>query len=770
MANKSSNDAEVSAFHRAISPLAFVFALLMLIVICYDSGFTSLPPTEKRYVAAKARVAALKDTPQKSTQREPWEKLASEFRSIYDSDPSWPNRPAALFKSAESLEELASRSCSKADAKKAIACYETVALRHASSRLADDALFRAARLRAAVLKDDKGALSLLTRLKQQYPKGDMIKEATALENALIAAAKGKAAPEAIKAVTATSKDILDDMSLSGSVNKINSKASFAGDLPLRYKAALSKISALKADTLRACWRQPWESLRDEFIYISQKGKNRLAPQALYQAAVCQEAIANCSRLSKDSKKSVDMYLDMAKKFPKHADADNAILHAAKLQRNSRETRKRAVTTLDKLLAAYPKSDSFKEASKLCAKWKTEDTPVATTLIKNENKFELIPELQVLSWDSPSRNKVEIILEMSAPVKYSAKLTEAANGLPARLSVDLENATVINDVRKGVTVQGSLLQAVRVRDLKKGGATIQFDFRDVRKFDVRSEDNSCRIIVDVAAGTAKLQKDNAKIAVASAKKVNAINVSHMASQLGLTVHRIFIDAGHGGKDPGTNHNNILERTITLDVASRLGRLLKANGLEVIYSRDKDKTIPLSQRTKLANASKADLFISIHINAHENHLINGFETYFLNLASNKQAARVAMLENAGSDKRVADMQGVLTEIMLNAKIDESQRLATDIQKSSLLRLKKRNYSPKDNGVKSAPFHVLAGAQMPAVLVELGYCTNNEEAHNLASPKYRHALAEGLAEGILNFKNRLIHNRTADNLLTKESLDAM
>ena len=146
---KSPQPSAKSGLRRLASPLAFLLALCLLVICFYDTGYTSLPPTGKRYDTAKAGIENLRMDAKRSGQREPWEKLAAEFRSIYDADPGWPNRPAALFRAAESLEELARRSFAKADARKAIECYESVAMRHADSRLADDALFHAAKLRAA---------------------------------------------------------------------------------------------------------------------------------------------------------------------------------------------------------------------------------------------------------------------------------------------------------------------------------------------------------------------------------------------------------------------------------------------------------------------------------------------------------------------------------------------------------------------------------------------------------------------------------------------
>lgn len=764
---------EKALWRRLAPPLTFVLAICLLVVCCYDSGYSGLPPTEKRYAAAKANIISLKNDEKNSKLREPWEKLAQEFRSIYDADPSWPNRVSALFRAAESLEELASRSFAKSDARKAVECYEALALRHAGSRLADDALFRAARLKAAWLRDDKGALALLARLKKQYPKGDMIAEATALEKAIAASAKGHTAPDAVAAAS-RHEPREENETTANSATEHN----FSGaDLPLKFRAAKSRMGALRRDPVKSCWRQPWEDLREEFLRISQSGnKLPMAADALFLAAACQESLARCSNLSIDSSQALKLYLEAAQKYPTSSVADDALLAAARLHSANASGREKALDLLEQLLSAYPKGDMASEARHLQAVLSEDLSPSATAKTKKET-----PELQVLSWDSPSRNLVEIVLEMNAPVRFSTRRDENAKEGSARIILDLENAHVVSDVRKGVTVQGSLLKAVRVRDRKEGGTSLQFDFREVRHFETRCEDDPYRIVLSVAAGKASLprkgknrqsfaEKDDLDEQATRSSSIKTRQVSNMASQLGLTVRKVYIDAGHGGKDPGTTHNDILERIITLDVAQRLGRLLESNGLEVAYSRRKDVAVSLSERTHKANAERADLFISIHVNANENSQINGFETYYLDLASNSQAARVAMLENAASDRRLGDMQTMLADVMLNARMEESRRLANDIQRLSLFRLKRREYTVKNNGVKSAPFHVLLGVQMPAILVELGYCTNRDEARNLASSTYRHTLAEGLAEGILAYRDRLLKRRTADNSLTPTASDAM
>lgn len=764
--NSAKRDESGTALRRLAAPLLFVLAIIVLVVFCYDAGYSGLPPTEKRYAQAKAGIASLKLDEKKSQLREPWEKLAGEFRSIYESDPNWPNRPAALFRAAESLEELAARSCNKTDARKAVAAYERLALRHAQSRLADDALFRAARIRAARLKDDKGALALLTRLKKQYPKGDMLEEATTLEKALLAATSGRTSPEAASVIAAGDNDVQEDRPARAIRQSTAKKDSSAN---LRYKALKTRLDALRADQEKARMRHNWEALREDFLSLFKSSRGNVAANALFCAAAVQDGLARNSFSPKDKKYAMELYSSVANQFGRHPLADDALLNAAKIAGKSAQGK----NFLRKILDKYPRGDMAPRAKQLYASWNSAPATVAMTKQKAIAK----PELQVLSWNSQNKNAVEIVLEMSAPTNYKARLQEKSKNAPARLVLDLDDASVVADVRKGVTVTGSLLKAVRVRDRKEGGASVQFDFREARRFDARSEDGSTRIILNVAAGNAQLPKKSKPGTVMASNKAkttspnpNVRTVADMASQLGLTVQRVFIDAGHGGKDPGTHHNKVLERNAVLDVALILGRLLTANGFEVVYSRSQDKTIKLSERTKLANAARADLFVSIHINAHEKAAVNGFETYYLDLASNSQAARVAMLENAGSDKRLSEMQTMLADVMLSAKIGESKRLASDIQRMTLFRLKKREYTTRNNGVKSAPFHVLLGAQMPAVLVELGYCTNAAEAANLANTRYRTALAEGLAEGIMAYKDRLLKMRTAQNTLTGTDGDAM
>ena len=158
--------------------------------------------------------------------------------------------------------------------------------------------------------------------------------------------------------------------------------------------------------------------------------------------------------------------------------------------------------------------------------------------------------------------------------------------------------------------------------------------------------------------------------------------------------------------------------------------------------------LERRTAFANMKKADLFISLHINAHKQKNIHGLETYFLNMATDKRAVMVAARENATSEKNISDLQTILNDLMLNTKISESNRLAYEVQKGMIFHIKKRYKKVKSLGVKQAPFYVLIGAEMPAILVETGFITNPTERKRLLSQKYLESLANGIVRGINSY----------------------
>ncbi len=214
--------------------------------------------------------------------------------------------------------------------------------------------------------------------------------------------------------------------------------------------------------------------------------------------------------------------------------------------------------------------------------------------------------------------------------------------------------------------------------------------------------------------------------------------------------IVLDPGHGGKDKGAiSVDGIFEKDMVLTIAKELQDILaESTDCEVVLTRTGDKFVSLEQRTAFANAHKADLFVSIHTNAHRDRSLRGVETYFLDLSGDREAARVAALENATSTQKVTDLEAILGDLMLNTKLNESSHLAFDVQRNLISRLQTDYQRIRDLGVKKAPFYVLLGAQMPSILVETAFLTNKEEEDRLKDKTFRRTLVEGIASGIESY----------------------
>jgi N-acetylmuramoyl-L-alanine amidase len=229
---------------------------------------------------------------------------------------------------------------------------------------------------------------------------------------------------------------------------------------------------------------------------------------------------------------------------------------------------------------------------------------------------------------------------------------------------------------------------------------------------------------------------------------------MARQLGLGVRTIVLDPGHGGSDPGCiGKSGLEEKTITLDVSMALEKMLvEKAGLNVVLARESDILVPLERRTVIANQKRADLFISIHVNAHRDRKREGVETFFLNFSPDPAVVELAAQENATSTKNMGQMKDIIQKIAQNSKVDESKDLALKIQKNLLQSLSAANPKIKDLGVRGAPFWVLIGSEMPSVLVEISHLSNASEESRLKTANYRQLAVQGIYNGIIEYVRSL------------------
>jgi N-acetylmuramoyl-L-alanine amidase len=365
---------------------------------------------------------------------------------------------------------------------------------------------------------------------------------------------------------------------------------------------------------------------------------------------------------------------------------------------------------------------------------------------------------------PEALRVTIELDREIPFRE-----ERIDG-PARVFVDLQNARPGDSLKDAtIPVDDDVVRQIRVGRPLNSRTRVVFDLVGNAPYSVYALYNPYRIVIDFerrrdARGTPPLPPSPLSARAASTATApaavppvppaaNGGGGFSLSRQLGLGVARIVIDPGHGGYDPGAKVKGLTEADLVLDVALRLEKLLKKQkNVDVVLTRRSNAYVTLEERTAIANKSEADLFLSIHANASASATVRGVETYFLNFAPNAEAEATAARENAASSRSMRELPDILEAIALNNKREESRDLAAIVQGALYERLRKVNRSLRNLGVKQAPFVVLIGASMPAILAEIAFMTNSQEATLLKTEKYRQQIAEALLAGVMRYQESL------------------
>jgi len=354
------------------------------------------------------------------------------------------------------------------------------------------------------------------------------------------------------------------------------------------------------------------------------------------------------------------------------------------------------------------------------------------------------------WSNPSYTR--IVIDADNETGYTHRLLKKDPSIqkPQRLFVDLDNSRLGKDTTKKIPINDNLLSDVRAGQYTLDAVRVVVDIKSFKRYNIFSLKNPFRIVIDVWGIPKEVVKKRI-LPSTKAKKDKKMPASALAKQLALGVSRIVIDPGHGGRDYGAPGylKGVHEKHVVLAIAKKLAQKIKERlGLEVIMTRKRDRHLTLEERTAIANTKNADLFISIHTNSVRDRRAYGIETYFLNLATDNEAILVAARENATSTKNISDLQTILNDLMHNAKVNESSRLATYVQESLYRYMKKKYSRIKDKGVKQAPFYVLLGAQMPSILIETSFISNSRECKRLINTKYQDQLSEAIIKGIRKY----------------------
>ncbi|MCG6924497.1 MAG: N-acetylmuramoyl-L-alanine amidase [Acidobacteria bacterium] len=499
--------------------------------------------------------------------------------------------------------------------------------------------------------------------------------------------------------------------------------------------------------------------------------------------------------------AVAAYRMLVKEYPSSSLGDDALWAVVEIERDSGE-RPRLVRAGKSYLATFPRG---KRASKVKTLMQ-QKAPATRVPAPPPPGLARVFDLRFWSGTSSTR----VVLDLEARVKLNSDRV----GSPERLWIDLLGTRLHPNLERRVFPVGDgLLERVRIAQNRPDRVRVVLDFKGAWEHSVFYLDSPPRLVIDVKGrpkppatladaaagapappavpgpaasppqsaargGSAPAEAPTPPGAVAAAlpppspsmplppppapPTANRAGSYSLARQLGLGARRIVIDPGHGGHDPGTiGRKGLQEKDLVLDVALRLQRLVhKELGAEVVMTRSTDVFVPLEERTAIANTKRADLFLSIHANGVKSSKARGIETYFLSFARSRHAESVAARENAISEGTLKDLQNLVKAITLNSKIDESRDFATSVQEA-MVKGVRRTHNVQDRGVHTAPFYVLIGAEMPAVLAELAFVSNPETERRLRTSAYRDLLAESLFGGVKSYLESL--NRTQTRKLT-------
>lgn len=511
----------------------------------------------------------------------------------------------------------------------------------------------------------------------------------------------------------------------------------------QYLAADASYKILRNNPSKMEFRHNWlKTIKKYQIVYTKYPDSGWAPAGMYRAAQLYIQLFKRSQAQVDKEKAIDLLARLKQKYPRSA-------YRYRAERNFKSLFPKT-TEIDNIAT----KQAEKTATKPILPAQAYNIPAD---IRNIGKDTFITGLRF--WSNPEYTRIVIDAQNERDFTYKLLKKDPDINVPfQRLYVDIDNARLATNFPEHTPIDDDLLKRARAGQHAPHSVRVVVDIKSFKNYKVFCLKDPFRIVMDIWGKNADVMaiastQDRAKPIDTQRITTDNLRSSNIARQLALGVRRIVIDPGHGGKDPGAPGyiKNIWEKDITLKLAKKLAaKLRKQLKCEVLLTRSKDKYISLEERTAIANTKKADLFISLHCNASNSRKLKGFETYFLNLATDDQAIAVAARENATSRKNISDLESILNDLMQNAKIIESSRLASIVQSSMVSNLQKKYSKIKNLGVKQAPFYVLIGARMPAILIETSFLSNKMECKRMITEKYQNHVCDAITSGIEKYIN--------------------
>lgn len=480
-----------------------------------------------------------------------------------------------------------------------------------------------------------------------------------------------------------------------------------------YYLAQKSYYQLKASPDKQKFRHNWEKVIQKFSKVVKRHpKSPQAYKAVFTMARLYQGLNGISKNAKDLDQALHHYEKVSRDFSRGSLTDDALFESAEIYRDKKDFFS-ATRILKTIFEKYPEGDQagkarlqYKKLASVTTETKKKNSPVSkkSVVVPQEKKPAVAKQIA----SSPYKKLMSLSKE-----KKKEPITQAVLKPPKKPE------------KKKIVLRAKVIQ---------------------QKQKVRSPEKKT-----VVASKAKSSSQEPVEKVFFKKEKQGKKGHLYAPSSGRAgAPLIVVDAGHGGKDYGAKSHGggLHEKKVNLTIARHVKTILVNRfKYRVVMTRRDDTFIPLKERSAIANNRNADLFVSIHANAAKRKSAHGIETYFLGTTNNDRALETAARENGELVQSVKDdqVQEILASLITTTKINDSSRLAGTVQENLFRSSRKKFRELKNLGVKEGPFYVLHGADMPSILVEVGFLTNRKESRMLSKPDYLYRLASSIAEGI-------------------------
>ncbi len=524
--------------------------------------------------------------------------------------------------------------------------------------------------------------------------------------------------------------------------------------------------------------------------------------ALYRAAGLSRDLALLGGNGKYYNQAIYYLKWLRREYPYSPLRDDALAMIGDIYAENLNDTRQARSSYEEYVRRYSKSDHIADVVKKLNELDSPAAaipatrPVSSSSITGNNTGVAATLTNIRYWSTSDYTRV--VMDVDREVKFSQN--EVGN--PYRIYFDFDNTLLARGIKdRDFSIGDTFLDRIRVGQNRQYVARVVLDFKKKGSFTVFTLYDPYRVVIDIkdldkgktllerkkklaeifgerrnAEGTAAadrkaragkeaparevtVNRPPAKVVTTPSAPVTPPKPTTDGKQtlpriLGLKVGKIVIDPGHGGKDSGSiGYGGIKEKDVTLAIAKQLKEELESKlNVEVILTRDNDTFLPLEQRTAVANVESADLFISLHANASRNNRVGGIETFYLGLSRDRRSQLIAAFENATSQQSLGKLEDVIKKITLYEKLSESREFALKVHRRLFRVIHKLHPAARDRGVKKAPFVVLIGADIPSILVEIGFISNKREAQIISPKKTQEEVATAICGGIEDYLSGL------------------